>query len=197
MTTGRGESADIVAVRIVGDPAEPSGLEVEFYHCKYSLDAAPGRRVDDLYEVCGRGAEKHCMGLFADERSGPVYALAAPRILAGGGRFPHPIESGNLQNSSHAPRHEPAPARQFQVLRRSAWLIEGERVTRATALTQRHRELPLGDLPVEIWCHCERVNWYGARAAPGVRAISGSGTPPILRRIRPGGEGYRLGFRAS
>jgi len=50
----RGESADIVAVRVVGDPAEPSGLEVEFYHCKYSLAAAPGRRVDDLYEVCGQ-----------------------------------------------------------------------------------------------------------------------------------------------
>ncbi len=50
----RGESADIVAIRIVGDPAEPSGLEVEFYHCKYSIDAAPGRRVDDLYEVCGQ-----------------------------------------------------------------------------------------------------------------------------------------------
>jgi hypothetical protein len=49
----RGEAADIVAVRIVGEPAEPSSLEVEFYHCKHSTDA-PGRRVDDLYEVCGQ-----------------------------------------------------------------------------------------------------------------------------------------------
>ena len=43
-----------MAVRTLGESAEPSGVEVEFYHCKYSTDDAPGRRVDDLYEVCGQ-----------------------------------------------------------------------------------------------------------------------------------------------
>lgn len=50
----KGEAADVVAVRTVMDKAEPSGLEVEFYHCKYSLDEKPGKRIDDLYDVCGQ-----------------------------------------------------------------------------------------------------------------------------------------------
>lgn len=50
----KGEAADIIAVKTVMDGVEPSGLEVEFYHCKYSLDEAPGKRIDDLYDVCGQ-----------------------------------------------------------------------------------------------------------------------------------------------
>ena len=50
----KGEAADVVTVRIVTEGAEPSGLEVEFYHCKYSLKHTPGHRIDDLYEVCGQ-----------------------------------------------------------------------------------------------------------------------------------------------
>jgi hypothetical protein len=50
----RGEAADIVAVRLDGPSAEPTSLEVELYHCNYSIDANPGRRIDDLYEVCGQ-----------------------------------------------------------------------------------------------------------------------------------------------
>src|SRR5581483_8219391 len=51
---GKGEIADIVAIRVDGDPAAPASLEVELYHCKYSRDTAPGRRIEDLYEVCGQ-----------------------------------------------------------------------------------------------------------------------------------------------
>jgi hypothetical protein len=50
----KGEAADVVAIRLVGDQTKPSKIEIEFYHCKYSQDAAPGQRVGDLYEVCGQ-----------------------------------------------------------------------------------------------------------------------------------------------
>ncbi len=51
---GKGEAADIVAIRLIGDPAAPSRIDVEFYHCKYSQGATPGQRIKDLYEVCGQ-----------------------------------------------------------------------------------------------------------------------------------------------
>ena len=45
----QGEIADIVAMRIDGDM-----LHVHLTHCKFALDGKVGRRVDDLYEVCGQ-----------------------------------------------------------------------------------------------------------------------------------------------
>lgn len=44
-----GEAADIVCMRVTGNR-----LVVHFYHCKYSKEASPGARVDDLYAVCGQ-----------------------------------------------------------------------------------------------------------------------------------------------
>jgi superfamily II DNA or RNA helicase len=52
---GTGEIADIVALRI-----DAAGLLVRLVHCKYSHGAAPGARVEDLYEVCGQ-AQKSIM----------------------------------------------------------------------------------------------------------------------------------------
>ncbi len=49
-----GEAADVVAIRVVGGLEDPSRVEVEFYHCKYSSEATPGHRIKDLYEVCGQ-----------------------------------------------------------------------------------------------------------------------------------------------
>lgn len=46
---GAGEVADVVALRRSGRT-----LTVDLYHCKYSSAAAPGSRVEDLYEVCGQ-----------------------------------------------------------------------------------------------------------------------------------------------
>ncbi|MGY0234008.1 hypothetical protein [Longispora urticae] len=43
------EIADIVALRIA-----PDGLPIWLVHCKYAHGDAPGRRVEDLYEVCGQ-----------------------------------------------------------------------------------------------------------------------------------------------
>lgn len=51
---GKGEAADVVAVRLVGDSSAPSAIDVEFYHCKFSQESKPGARVKDLYEVCGQ-----------------------------------------------------------------------------------------------------------------------------------------------
>ena len=46
---GSGESADVVAVT-----ENDKTLEVEFWHCKYSGGDNAGKRIDDLYEVCGQ-----------------------------------------------------------------------------------------------------------------------------------------------
>jgi superfamily II DNA or RNA helicase len=51
---GAGEAADVVAIRLRGTATAPSSIDVEFYHCKYSLRHTPGGRVDDLYVVCGQ-----------------------------------------------------------------------------------------------------------------------------------------------
>lgn len=49
-----GEAADVVAIRVIGGLEDPTRVEVEFYHCKYSGEATPGHRIGDLYEVCGQ-----------------------------------------------------------------------------------------------------------------------------------------------
>jgi hypothetical protein len=51
---GKGEAADVVTIKLIGQAAAPSRIDVEFYHCKYSQEAAAGRRIEDLYEVCGQ-----------------------------------------------------------------------------------------------------------------------------------------------
>jgi hypothetical protein len=49
-----GEAADVVAVRVVGGIEAPTGIDVEFYHCKYSSEDTAGARIADLYVVCGQ-----------------------------------------------------------------------------------------------------------------------------------------------
>lgn len=44
-----GEAADVVAIRNHG-----THIEVSLFHCKYSQESFAGRRVGDLYEVCGQ-----------------------------------------------------------------------------------------------------------------------------------------------
>jgi hypothetical protein len=69
---GKGEAADVVAIRIEGDIAAPTGIEVEFYHCKYSGGAQPGHRVDDLYEVCGQ-AQKSIHWMCSGEKRSDLF----------------------------------------------------------------------------------------------------------------------------
>lgn len=49
-----GEAADVVAVRVIGGLDDPTQIEVEFYHIKYSSEDTPGARIGDLYVVCGQ-----------------------------------------------------------------------------------------------------------------------------------------------
>jgi superfamily II DNA or RNA helicase len=49
-----GEAADVVAVRVIGGLEDPTEIDVEFYHLKYSSEDAPGARIGDLYVVCGQ-----------------------------------------------------------------------------------------------------------------------------------------------
>ena len=46
---GSGESADLVGLKIVEDE-----IILSLFHCKYSHGDEPGRRLSDLYEVCGQ-----------------------------------------------------------------------------------------------------------------------------------------------
>jgi hypothetical protein len=63
----KGEAADIVTIRLVGDTATPSCIDVEFYHCKYSQEDTPGQRIKDLYEVCGQ-AQKSIVWMSSPEK---------------------------------------------------------------------------------------------------------------------------------
>ncbi len=66
---GKGELADVVTIRLIGNPAEPTSIDVEFYHCKYSHDEAPGRRIEDLYAVCGQAQKSVAWASSPEKRS--------------------------------------------------------------------------------------------------------------------------------
>ncbi len=44
-----GEAADVIGMKVLGEV-----LHVHLYHCKFSKEATPGARVEDLYAVCGQ-----------------------------------------------------------------------------------------------------------------------------------------------
>jgi hypothetical protein len=45
----QGEAADVVGII-----EQPDRIDIEFWHCKYSMEDAPGARVKELYELCGQ-----------------------------------------------------------------------------------------------------------------------------------------------
>lgn len=47
---GKGEVADLVAITVQDD----TYLDIALYHCKHAADGTVGRRVGDLYELCGQ-----------------------------------------------------------------------------------------------------------------------------------------------
>jgi len=51
---GKGELADVVGIRVVGEGELPDAIDIELYHCKYAKGDAAGARINDLYEVCGQ-----------------------------------------------------------------------------------------------------------------------------------------------
>lgn len=46
---GKGEIADIIAIK-----SNAEKVIINFYHCKFSKKDKPGKRLDDLYQVCGQ-----------------------------------------------------------------------------------------------------------------------------------------------
>lgn len=64
---GKGELADVVAIRLIGEGDVPKEIDIELYHCKYAKGDAPGARVGDLYEVCGQ-AQKCISWMATSER---------------------------------------------------------------------------------------------------------------------------------
>ena len=64
---GKGEAADVVTIGLVGDQTAPESIEVGFFHCKYSQTSTPGRRIQDLYEVCGQ-AQKSVSWMISPEK---------------------------------------------------------------------------------------------------------------------------------
>lgn len=70
---GKGESADVVTIRLVGDDrTNPSEIAVEFYHLKKSGGPRSGARVDDLYEVCGQ-AQKSILWMFSEGKTTDLF----------------------------------------------------------------------------------------------------------------------------
>ena len=51
---GKGEAADVVAIKIVESEGGKYHIEANLYHCKFSGADIPGARITDLYEVCGQ-----------------------------------------------------------------------------------------------------------------------------------------------
>ena len=66
---GKGEAADIVAIRVLEEAGEPSQIEVEFYHCKFAHGGVPEHRIDDLYEVCGQAQKSIAWAASADKKT--------------------------------------------------------------------------------------------------------------------------------
>jgi hypothetical protein len=69
---GKGEIADVVGIRLVGDAASPTRIEVDLFHCKYSHGDAPGHRLKDLYEVCGQ-AQKSVSWMVTAEKPTDIF----------------------------------------------------------------------------------------------------------------------------
>ena len=78
---GNGEAADVVAIRLAGDQAAPTSIDVEFYHCKYSQEAMPGKRITDLYEVCGQ-AQKSVSWMSTPEKRTDLFTHLLRREAA-------------------------------------------------------------------------------------------------------------------
>ena len=95
---GKGEAADIVAIRLVGEMTAPSGIDVEFYHCKYSQEATPGQRINDLYEVCGQ-AQKSISWMSSPEKRTDLFThllRREARRQEAGGSSRYEIGDGEL-----------------------------------------------------------------------------------------------------
>jgi len=115
---GKGEVADVVAIRSVGEPASPSGVEADLYHCKFSGAATPGRRVKDLYELCGQ-AQKSISWMSSPERQIDIFThllrREASRLDAGLSSRCEVGDTDRLQTILDVSRLRPLTVRVFIV----------------------------------------------------------------------------------
>jgi hypothetical protein len=66
---GSGELGDVVAIRVITNNGAATRFDVEIYHCKFPKETTPGRRVGDLYEVCGQTFKSTSWMVSAEKRS--------------------------------------------------------------------------------------------------------------------------------
>lgn len=66
---GKGEAADIVAIRTLHEGGEPSAIEIELYHCKFARAGAAARQIDDLYQVCGQAQKSIAWASSAEKKT--------------------------------------------------------------------------------------------------------------------------------
>lgn len=95
---GKGEAADVVAIRLTGDQAAPKSIDVSLYHCKYSQDATPGQRIADLYEVCGQ-AQKSVAWMSSPEKRTDLFIHLLRREASrheSGGTSRYEVGDGDL-----------------------------------------------------------------------------------------------------
>jgi len=95
---GKGEAADIVAIRSVEEAGEPSRIEVEFYHCKFAQGGVPERRIDDLYEVCGQAQKSIVWASSADKKTELITHLLRRDALRLQKAQPSRIEVGSKED---------------------------------------------------------------------------------------------------
>ena len=92
---GKGEVADIVAVRIEGGQDAPTSIEVELYHCKYSRTNTPGGRIEDLYEVCGQAQKSIAWATSPDKKTDMFTHLLRRESLRQESGVPSRFEKGD------------------------------------------------------------------------------------------------------
>jgi superfamily II DNA or RNA helicase len=93
---GKGELADVVTIRLLGEAASPTEVEIELYHCKYAKGDAAGARVGDLYEVCGQ-AQKCISWMASSDRQTDMLTHLLRRNAAAEERGFTRIERGTIE----------------------------------------------------------------------------------------------------
>lgn len=102
-----GEAADVVAIRV-----RPEKILVRLYHCKYTKSTA-GKRVKDLYEVCGQAQRSVYWKGQAESLVDHLLAREAHRIVKGGvSRF----ERGDTRTLKGLKRRLRTVRPEFQIL---------------------------------------------------------------------------------
>jgi len=94
---GKGELADVVAIRLVGEGDFPDAIDLELYHCKYSHGDSAGARIEDLYELCGQ-AQKCISWLASSDRQSDMVTHLLRREAGAQERGFSRFERGSMED---------------------------------------------------------------------------------------------------